>query len=350
MLGNVQRMSLWQRRLFFFLIFGGVLMAMVAVFWLLARQALIGGPRIVAGALVENVTIREFAALPGDDVYPAAVATAPDGTVYTGSYKTGAIWSITPDGVIKEIPGTRDGIGAVSGIAVDSDGSLLVVDQLDADPRNVGGKVVRVSLPDGTVSDFATITDERGFIAPNDIVIDSTGSAYVSDPGRNEIWRFAPDDSGTIWWVPPAPEAPTTGSSAPPRRGLTGLAYDSVADALIVTDPEFNDIFRVAIADGAWEQIYHHGDRNRPPGFDGATVAPDGTLYVATLGTNGVAIVRDNELEYIAGVFRGASDVEFAAPNRLYVTNFDQASLAPIILPLFAPQLPFAIDVIELGA
>ena len=48
----------------------------------------------------------------------------------------------------------------------------------------------------------------------------------------------------------------------------------------------------------------------------------------------------------IAGHFRGASDVEFAAPNRLYVTNFDQSS---IVLPIVRPQLPFAIDVIELS-
>lgn len=346
MLANLQKLTLWQRRLVFFLVFGGILMALIAVTWILVKQALTSGPRAHAAAIDPNDTVREFAILPDNDAYPAAAAVGADGIVYTGSYKTGVIWSITPDGTVSEIPGTRDSIGAVSGIAVESDGSLLVVDQLDADPRTAGGKVVRVA--DGVVSDFAAINDDQGFIAPNDIVVDGAGGIYVSDPGRNEVWRFDSSGAGTVWWVPPDPQPAADGSI--PRRGLTGLAYDGTRSAIVITDPEVNDIFRVAIADGATEQIYHHGNRPEPPGFDGATVASDGTLYVAALGTNGIAIVKDNTLEYIAAGFRGASDVEFSAPNRLYVTNFDQASLAPIILPLFAPQLPFALDVIELGA
>ncbi|MCZ2097353.1 MAG: hypothetical protein LC121_14045 [Anaerolineae bacterium] len=54
--------------------------------------------------------------------------------------------------------------------------------------------------------------------------------------------------------------------------------------------------------------------------------------------------MNDGRLDYVAGLFRGSSDVEYAAPNRLYVTNFDQAS---IVIPVVRPQLPFAIDVIE---
>ncbi|MFN8452238.1 MAG: hypothetical protein U0521_27485 [Anaerolineae bacterium] len=100
----------------------------------------------------------------------------------------------------------------------------------------------------------------------------------------------------------------------------------------------------MAVADGATEVIYHHGDRANPPGFDGVTVTPDGVVYVAALAQNGVARVDDGKLDYIAGLFRGSSDVDYAAPNRLYVTNFDQAS---IVIPVVHPQLPFAIDVIE---
>jgi len=347
MIRNLQKLALWQRRLVFFLVFGGILMAMIAFTWLLARQSFSGG-RILAGALVPDVSVREFVQLPGDDAYPAAVAVGANGMIYTGSYKNGALWVISPDGLtVTEVPNTREEIGAVAGIAIAADGAVLVVDQLDADPRNEGGRVVRVF--EDRVERFADIDDERGFISPNDIEIDSAGNVYVSDPGRNEIWRFTPDGTGgSVWWVPPVPDAPADGST-PPRRGLTGLAYDVTRNALIITDPELNEIFRVSLADNTTERLYHHEGVERPPGFDGATVSADGTLYVATLGTNGVAVIRDGTLEYLAGIFRGASDVAFAAPNRLYVTNFDQASLAPIVLTLFAPQLPFALDVIELG-
>ena len=101
----------------------------------------------------------------------------------------------------------------------------------------------------------------------------------------------------------------------------------------------------MAVNDGTTEVVYHHGDRANPPGFNGVTVAPDGTIYVAVLGQNGVATVDDGKLDYIAGLFRGSSDVAYAEPNRLYVSNFDQTS---IVVPVVRPQLPFALDVIEL--
>ncbi|MBL8131689.1 MAG: SMP-30/gluconolactonase/LRE family protein [Anaerolineae bacterium] len=353
MLRNLQSLTLWQRRLVFFLMFGGILMALVAVTWLLARGALVGGERVQGVPLSPGIAVRELVALPGDDAYPATVAAGPDGVIYTGSYKNGAIWSITLDetlgGTATELPHTREGIGAASGIAVAADGSLLVVDQHDADPRTAGGDVKRVTTEG--VALFAEIDDAQGFVAPNDIVIDSLGRVYVSDPGRNEIWRFEADGSGgAVWWVAPDLAPAESGSASARRRGLTGLAYDATRDAIIVTDPEYNEIFRVSVAAGGLELLYQHGTRQRPPGFDGATVAPDGTLYVAALGVNSIARVQDNELEYLASGFRGASDVEFVAPNRLIVANFDQTSLAPVIVPLFAPQLPFALDVIELPA
>jgi hypothetical protein len=340
MMQNLQRLPVRQRRLVFFLVFGGLLMGLILITLLLAGQALNSGPRVQSVALVPNVTVRQFATLPDNNAYPAAVVAAPDGTVYTGSYATGAVWAIGQSGSVGELPETRDRIGAVTGLAVAPDGGILVVDQNDTDPRTAGGVIQRIA-PDGTVNIY--VGDEVGFVAPNDIVFDAAGAFYVTDPGRNEVWRFVVGEDGTprgeVWWVPPADEGGT-------RNAITGLAYDPTRDAIIVTDPETNKIYRIQIADGSAETLYRHGDRANPPGFDGATVAPDGILYVAALGQNGIAIVENGDLDYIAGLFRGASDVDYAAPNLLYVANFDQSSL---IVPLLQPQLPFALDVIELN-
>src|SRR5664279_3401904 len=137
MLRSLQSMTLWQRRLVFFLIVVGVLMGLIAITWLLISLSLNSG-RGVSVALVPQATVRQFAALPDDNAYPASVAVAPDGTVYTASFATGTIWAITPDGKLSEVPGTRDGLKAVMGLAVAPDGSLLAVDQLDTDPRTSG--------------------------------------------------------------------------------------------------------------------------------------------------------------------------------------------------------------------
>jgi len=328
---NLQAMTVWQRRLVFFLLFGGGLLALLAVTLLLITLSLNNPTRVGSVALVPDVTVRQFAALPDDDAYPPTVAAAPDGTLYTGSFATGTVWQITAAGEVTEVPGTREALGAVVGLAVESDGTLLVIDQLDTDPRTAGGQLVRVA--DGAISIIA----EVGFIAPNDLALDAQGRIYVSDSGANVVWRFDPDGSnGSIWWVSPA-----QGEVQP---AVTGLAYDPTRDAILITDPELNDIYRVAVADGAAEVIYHHGERANPPGFDGVTVMRDGAIYVAALAQNGIALVDDGKLDYVAGLFRGSSDVEYAAPNRLYVANFDQAS---IVIPVVHPQLPFALDVIE---
>ncbi|NDJ62933.1 MAG: hypothetical protein GYB67_17570 [Chloroflexi bacterium] len=339
MLQNLQKLTLGQRRLVFFMIVGGVILGFGLLTWLLVNQALTPNVRVQALALADDVTVAEFAALPDDDAYPAAVTVGPDGTVYTGSFATGAVWAIAADGTLTEIDETRRVAGGVAGLAVAADGALLIVDSGATDPRSSGGRLLRVPPDDAIIREFAYIDDDTGFVAPNDIVITPDGSVFVSDSGRNEIWRFNADGSGgSVWWVPPS-------VAEGARLAITGLAYDPAHDALIITEPERGLIYRALLADGATEILYEHGQRENPPGFDGVTVAPDGTIYVAAFGQNGIAIVADGALEYIVGRFRGASDVAYA-DGRLYVPNFDQASL---VVPLFQPQLPFALDVITLG-
>jgi streptogramin lyase len=359
MLKNLRYLSLWQRRLVFFLIFGGILMAIIGITWILIQGALTGGVRAQGAPLIDGVQVRQFAALPDDDAYPAAVLVAQDGTIFTGSFVSGAIWRITQDGEVSEMPGSREGIGAVSALALapEPDIALLIVDQGDPDPRTGGGRIMRLDGRTGAVSLFAEIDDERGFVAPNDIAVDAQGGIYVTDPGRNEVWRFTSDGRGAVWWVPPPIEQAPAGLTTPARRGITGIAFDPTTASLLITDPETNEIYRVSAADGTSALIYRHPLRERPPGFDGITVTPNGTIYAAALGTNSVARIEpigsegggtSGTLTYIASGFRGASDVKALDNQRLIVANFDQASLAPLPVRLFAPQLPFALDVITL--
>jgi streptogramin lyase len=357
MLKNLRYLSLWQRRLVFFMVFGGILMAIVAVTWVLIQGALTGGARAQGAPLIDGVTVRQFATLPGDDAYPASVLVGRDGTVFTGSFSSGAIWRIAADGTVTEIAGSRDAIGAVSAIAEAPapDLALLILDQSDPDPRTAGGRIMRLDARTGAVSEFATIDDERGFVSPNDMTVTPDGSIFVTDPGRNEVWRFTPDRRGAVWWVPPPIDPPPAGVTLPTRRGITGITYDPTTDSLLITDAELNEIYRVSVAAGESALIYRHPLRERPPGFDGITVTADGTIYVAALGTNSIARIdpigteaggANGALTYIASGFRGASDVKATADGRLIVANFDQASLAPLPVRLFAPQLPFALDTI----
>jgi sugar lactone lactonase YvrE len=339
MIRRIQQRPRGQRLVIFALfIIGGLLLIGAITIGLLLLSLNTG--RDLAVALVEGVTVREFAVLSDDDAYPAAVAVGPDGSVYTGSYVTGAIWRITPDaGVPNELPGSRETIGAVAGLAVGADGTLYVVDQIDSNPLTLGGEIKRIT-PDGRISLFAAPDDERGFVLPDDITLDPQGRVYVSDRGRAEVWRFEPDGSGgAVWWTPPEPTGQT-------RPAPTGLAYDAVTDAIIITDSNLNTIDRVPLTGGSTERLYQHRGTEFVPGLDGVTVGPDGTIYAAALGQNGLVRLADGELEYLVGVFRGIADVAYFE-NRIYAANFDSFSL---VVPLVRPRLPFALDVIELAA
>lgn len=338
------RLSLLQRRfVFFMLLVGGVLIIVAITLGLFAITSNSGRSQPIA--LLPEVAVGVLAELPDNDAFPAAVALGLDDSVYTGSFASGAVWRIDADGAVTEIPGAREAIGGVSALAVLADGSLLVLDTIDTDARTGGGALLRM-LPDGTAETFAVAPDSRGFISPNDLAIDAQGRVYVSDGGRGDVLRFTPSADGTVeaesWWS--APPAPDNGLSS-----LTGLAYDAGRDALIITDPEVNVVYRVAISDGATETLYAHGQLPNAPGFDGAVVTPDGEVYVAALGQNGIARVNTETgtLDYIAGLFRGSSDIEYQpGVGRFIVPNFDQASL---VIPLLSPSLPFTIDTVTLN-
>lgn len=339
MLQNIQRLERPQRQLIFFLVFGGILLAIVALTILLVASSL-NTARQEAISLVDGVSVRQLAALPDDDAYPSSVA-AFEGGVYTGSYATGAVWRIGADGTVSEVAGSRDAIGAVSGLAVAPDGMLYVVDQQDTDTRSAGGDLKRI-LPDGSIETVADLADDGGFITPDDVALDAGGRVYVTDRGRNEVWRFEPDGSGALFWSLPALEGDDV------QTAITGLAYDAAANAMIVTEPERNTIYRVPVDGGEAEVVYQMAaNAEFPPGFDGVTVTSDGTLYVAALGQNGIVRVDGDTITYIAGQFRGSSDVDAGPDGQLYVTNWDQSALA---LPLVQPRLPFGIDVIAFEA
>jgi DNA-binding beta-propeller fold protein YncE len=335
---QIQKLPTGQRKIVFYLIMIGGIVALVIITLWLIFGAINSQDNRTSVALGEGITVREYAQLPDNDSYPASVA-AGTGVVLTGSYVTGAIWSMDNQGVIRELPGTRNAIGAVSGLAVAPDGTLYIVDQIDADPRTGGGDVKRLGR-DGEITTFAEIPDERGFVAPDDVTVDSEGNVYISDRGRDEVWRFDPAGNGVLWWHSLTLEGAT-------EYAPTGLAYDAATDTILITDSSLNIVYRVSMDGANTEILYQHGDRPNPPVFDGITAAPDGTIYVAALSQDGIARLDGDELTYIAGLFRGPSDVVYDPLNgRLYVTNFDSGAL---VVPGLSPRLPFTIDEVTLA-
>ncbi len=301
-------------------------------------------PRTQAVAIGEGVAVSEYVTLPDDDAYPAALALAENGTLYTGSYQTGAIWSISADGFIRELADTRNRIGSVSGLDVAADGALIILDRIQALDAK-GAIIWRYAA--GELSSIVQIPNHSaiGLVLPDDIALDGAGFIYISDRDPPRVWRYTlTGENLGVWWQAP-PDMNT--KSAP-----TGLAYDPFNDAILIADSEQDAIYRVAAttsslseAQNQTEILYQNHDK-AGYGLDGITASPTGEVYVALLAWNRVARLDLNELVMLASDFRGASDLVYdSSKDTLFVTNWNQFSLG------FGtrPQLPFALDAVDLS-
>lgn len=318
----------------------GAVVIVLMTWWVIGSA-----PRTVAVPMDARVTVEEYITLPDDDSYPAALAIAADGTLYTGSYASGAVWSISADGFISEVPDTRDRIGSVTGLDVDDNGTLYILDRID--PLDAQGAIIW-QVTDGDLSSIVEIPNNEtiGVVFPDDIALDRAGNIYITDRSPARVWRYSPDGTNLgIWWMPPTGDPDEV-------TAATGLAYDPNEDAMLITDGERDAIYRVPASASDFDAAVEHTEllyvdtQGNDYSLDGIDVSPFRGIYVALLGWNRVARLDGTELVMLAQEFRGASDVAYDADkDALYVTNWNQFSLG------FGtqPQLPFALDIVDLS-
>jgi sugar lactone lactonase YvrE len=284
---------------------------------------------------VTGITVQPLVELEGERAFPEAITIGPDEFIYSGSYCTGEIWRISPQGELAIWLPADAGIGAVSGLAFGPDGSLYVIDRASCDPRRSVSTLKRV-LPDKTVQDFGTVTDDEIL---KELAFDSQGRLYVTDTQLAQVRRFDEQGNAEVWW-----EMPENPNKAQPR----GMAYDPQQNALIVADTRNGLIYRMPITEngavGEYSVLYEDANHS----LDGLTLDETGRVIFTSYDEDSVLrLEADGSTTRLATDFRDPSDVAYL-DGKVYVTNFDSVSLAPVVSLLLDPMLPFTIDVIDL--
>ena len=350
MLQQIQSKPRWQRRLIFWgFVLLGVVFVLLILYWFVLQSVNLG-PRQLAAVVSDELQLREFAVLSDPEAYPASIAIDEEGMVYTASYVHGAVYVISDDGVVFEIEGTRETLGSIVGIAYSAE-KLYLLDRID--PLELLGTIVWQLEIDtqelSEVASFEAASDDSNsndtLVLPADITADESDNIYITDRGLDRIWKIDSSGDTSIWW-----EVPADNDASSPAE-LAGLAYVASTENLLVTDAGTGTIYQVSTADPeAFSIIYQLPEGEPNPGWEGISVSQDGSMFVVALGANALAEVNEDDFTFLAGRFRGPSDVEVYGTD-IYVTNWDQRALLPAdvfgIQFDVEPRLPFGIDVIQ---
>jgi tRNA A-37 threonylcarbamoyl transferase component Bud32/DNA-binding beta-propeller fold protein YncE/TolB-like protein len=287
-----------------------------------ATQSLGDGPQ--ADYLVESGRQRLVYAIPKSVMAAccserpaAAPARAPaPGTVYVADASAldgrGAVLGLDPETGAQWVVAAGEHLSNPTGIAVDSDGSLLVVWQasrrlLRVDPRT-GQQTVVSAAP--------------RFIEPCQLVLSPAGDIYLTD------WHLWPP--GFVYRIEPSTGAPVvvvSGKSLINPAGITPLPDGDLAVGANVTDTGRGCVYRVRLT-GAWSVLASGGWLAQP---FGVRVGPEGALYVADYsafdGGGGVIRVdlRTGSQSVVArgGDFVDPIGLDFTAAGDLMVADFD---------------------------
>jgi gluconolactonase len=263
--------------------------------------------------------------------FPEGPVVLPDGDVLVCELYTGDIKRVPKDG--GEPTTAASCGGSTNGAALGPDGALYVCNSggwtfTEMGPyllpgghggtrgigeKYIGGRIQRVDLDTGAVTDLYTECDGHKFSAPNDLVFDSEGGFYFSDHGHT---HDRVRDLGGLFY------AKADGSSvvevAHPIDSPNGVGLSPDGERVYVADTHSGRVYWWALSGPgklATQPMFGNGGQllyGAPGGdlYDSLAIDSAGNVCVATLGRGGITVISPD----------GASVEHAALPDPL-VTN-----------------------------
>jgi gluconolactonase len=281
--------------------------------------------------------------------FPEGPVAMPDGSVILTEMFASRLTRVAPDGTKTTVAEIN---GSPNGLAVGPDGALYLCNNGNAftplnagglmypgpfdESRYIGGRIQRVDIATGTVTDLYTHCGETQLRAPNDIVFDKQGGFYFTDHGTRT--ERSADRTG-IYYA--KPDGSFIEEVAFPTDGPNGIGLSPDEKTLYWAETHTGRVYQRAITSpGKLAPPDSSTVLCGLPGYqllDSLAVDGDGNVCVATIVNGGITVIspQGEVLQHIAVDDRITTNICFGGPD--YQTAYITASTTGRLLAMKWP-------------
>ncbi len=281
--------------------------------------------------------------------FPEGPVAMPDGSVILTELFASRLTRVAPDGTKTTVAEIN---GSPNGLAIGPDGALYLCNNGNAftplnvggllypgpfdESRYIGGRIQRVDIATGTVTDLYTHCGTRALRAPNDIVFDKHGGFYFTDHGTRS--ERSADRTG-IYYA--KPDGSFIEEVAFPTDGPNGIGLSPDENTLYWAETHTGRVYQRAITSpGKLAPPDASTVLCGLPGYqllDSLAIDGDGNVCVATIVNGGITVIspQGEVLQHIAVDDRITTNICFGGPD--YQTAYITASTTGRLLSMKWP-------------
>lgn len=281
--------------------------------------------------------------------FPEGPVAMPDGSVILTELFASRLTRVAPDGTKTTVAEIN---GSPNGLAVGPDGALYLCNNGNAftpmnaggllypgpfdESKYIGGRIQRVDIATGTVTDLYTHCGTTALRAPNDIVFDKQGGFYFTDHGTRS--ERSADRTG-IYYA--KPDGSFIEEVAFPTDGPNGIGLSPDENTLYWAETHTGRVYQRAITSpGKLAPPDASTVLCGLPGYqllDSLAIDGDGNVCVATIVNGGITVIspQGEVLQHIAVDDRITTNICFGGPD--YQTAYITASTTGRLLAMKWP-------------
>ena len=281
--------------------------------------------------------------------FPEGPVAMPDGSVILTELFASRLTRVAPDGTKTTVAEIN---GSPNGLAVGPDGALYLCNNGNAftplnmggllypgpfdESKYIGGRIQRVDIATGTVTDLYTHCGDTQLRAPKDIVFDKHGGFYFTDHGTRS--ERSADRTG-IYYA--KPDGSFIEEVAFPTDGPNGIGLSPDEKTVYWAETHTGRVYQRAITSpGKLAPPDASTVLCGLPGYqllDSLAVDGDGNICVATIVNGGITVIspQGEVLQHIAVDDRITTNICFGGPD--YQTAYITASSTGRLLAMKWP-------------